>query len=116
MDEFEDSEDDFEDSEDDEKQNNVFVEEKFTYRKDIDELSKIMETITNGLVESHLEDKADQLNYILSRFTNKKVEKVVLERISELPDYVKKADIGQTLSNMSDDEIEKLYLDVEKVK
>jgi hypothetical protein len=92
------------------------MEERVNFLKDVDELSLIVESIKNGLVESHLDDKDDQLNYILSRFTDKKVEKVVLEKISDLPSYVKTADIEQTLKNMSDEEVEKLYLAVEKVK
>ncbi len=109
LDEFEDPTEECEDCED-------IMEERFSFRKDINELSKIMESINNGLIESHLEDKDDQLNYILSRFTDKKVEKVVLEKISELPSYVKTADIEQTLKNLSDAEVKSLYTEVEKVK
>lgn len=111
IDEFEDpKEEECEECED------MFVEEKVNYLQDIHDLSKIMESIRNGVIEEKLEDKNDQLNYIMSRFTDKKVEKVVLENISNLPDYVKTADIEQTLKNLSDEEVKKLYTEVEKVK
>lgn len=111
IDEFEDpKEEECEECED------LFVEEGHIFMKDIHDLSLITESIKNGLVESHLEDKDDQLNYILSRFTDKNVEKTVLKKISDMPDYIKTADIEQTLKNLSDEEVEKLYLDVEKVK
>ena len=41
---------------------------------------------------------------------------MVLEKISEMPSYVKTADIEQTLKNLSDKEVEDLYLSIEKVK
>jgi hypothetical protein len=110
VDEFEDPKEECEECED------LFVEEGHIFMKDIHDLSLITESIKNGLVESHLEDKDDQLNYILSRFTDKNVEKTVLKKISDMPDYIKTADIEQTLKNLSDEEVEKLYLDVEKVK
>ena len=109
LDDFEDPTEECVDCED-------IMEERFSFRKDINELSKLMESINNGLIESHLEDKDEQLNYILSRFTNKKVEKMVIEKISDMPSYIKTADIEQTLKNLSDEEVEKLYLSVEKVK
>jgi hypothetical protein len=111
IDEFEDpKEEECEECED------MFVEEGVNYLSDIRDLSLIMESIKNGLIETKLEDKGEQLNYILSRFTDKKVEKVVLEKISEMPSYVKTADIEQTLKNLSDEEVKNLYNEVEKVK
>lgn len=110
IDEFEDPTEECEECQD------MFVEEGLNYLSDIRDLSLIMESIKSGVVESHLEDKGEQLNYILSRFTDRKVEKVVLEKLSDLPDYVKTADIEQTLKNLSDEEVKKLYLAVEKVK
>ena len=110
VDEFEDPNEECEECED------MFVEEKSNYMKDIDDLSKIMESIKNGMIEEKLMEKDDQLNYILSRFTSKKVEKVVLEKISDMPSYVKTADIQQTLKNLSDQEVQDLYAEVEKIK
>jgi len=100
----------------DETEEDLFVEESVSYMNDIYDLRKIMESINNNLNETHLEDKGEQLNYILSRFTDKKVEKVVLEKIAGLPDYVKTADIQKTLTNLSDTEVKDLYLKVEKIK
>ena len=60
--------------------------------------------------------KEDRLEFILSKLNDKKIEKVVLENISKLPEYVKNGDIEKTLTNLGDKEIEKLYLEVEKVK
>ena len=94
----------------------MFIEESVTYLSDIHDLRRIMESMNNGLIEEKLEDKDEQLSYILSRFTNKKVEKVVLEKISDLPSYIKTANIEETLKNLSDAEVKKLYTEVEKVK
>ncbi len=106
--------DEFEDPTEEEEEN-MFVEESVNFMSDIHNLSKLMESL-DSLNEDHLEGKNERINYILSRFTDKKVEEVVLEKISALPDYVKTADIEQTLANLSDEELEKLYFAVEKTK
>ena len=117
LEEEEECEENCEDEEECQECQDMFVEESASYLKDIRDLKMIMESINNGLItEDHLESKDEQLDYILSRFGDKKVEKVVLENISSLPTYVKTADIEETLKNLSDVEVKKLYLEVEKVK
>ena len=109
--------DDFIDPIEVKEEEDMFIQESLNYMLDIYNLSKIMESIKNGINEEHhLEDKNDRINYILSRFTDKNVEKVVLESISKLPDYIKTSDIERTLFNLSDEETENLYLKIEEIK
>ncbi|MFW6226095.1 MAG: hypothetical protein ACOC3V_03980, partial [bacterium] len=73
----------------------------------------LMKTINKINEEHHLTGKDERINFILSNLGNKKVEKYVIDKIEELPDYVKRSDIEKTLRNMSDKEIEDLYHGVE---
>ncbi len=112
--EIQEEEEECEDCEDIE---DMFVEESTSYLKDINDLRLIMESINSGLItEDHIEDKKGQLNFIISKLTDKKLEKVILEKISKLPSYIKTADIEETLTNLSDKEVKDLYLAVEKAK
>ena len=110
--------DEFEEpSEEVKEEEDMFMKEGYNFLSDIHELSKIMESIKDSVNEEHhLETKEDRIEYILSRISNKGVEKVVLDVISELPEYVKTADIEETLKNLSDKEVEELYFNVEMVK
>jgi hypothetical protein len=62
------------------------MEEGYNFLSDIQELSKLMESIKNSVNEEHhLETKEDRIEYILSRISNSDVEKTVLDAISKLP-------------------------------
>lgn len=104
--------DEFEEPEVEEiEEETMFVKES-TYNQ-YNELYNLMKTIGKINEEHHLDDKDERINFILSNLGNKKVEKFVISKISDLPDYVKSADIEKTLRNLSDKEVEELYLSVE---
>lgn len=92
---------------------NMFLEESVNYMSDIDELSKLMESINSEQIneEHHLETKQERIDFILTNIEKEQVQELVFN----LPDYVKTSDIDETLKNLSDNEVENLYLKVEEI-
>ena len=96
-----------------EVEDNMFLDENVNYMSDIDDLAKLMESINSEQIneEHHLETKQERIDFILLNIEKEQVKELVFN----LPDYVKTSDIDETLKNLSDNEIENLYLKVEEI-
>jgi hypothetical protein len=81
------------------------------FQTEMSELSKLMESIKLN-EEHHLDTKEEKIKFIIDNIDKKK--DVITKALSKLPSYVKDADIKETLNNMTDKEVNDLYLEIEK--
>ena len=67
------------------------------------------------ILEHHLDKREDRIDFILDSLGDELAKEKIIEYLSNVPNYIKTSDIENTINQLSDAEIEELYLGVEEV-
>jgi len=80
----------------------------------VEEVPSVIKTIDVPIKEHHLDSREDRINFILDALDNPKVKGIVIDYISKVPSYIKTSDIDLTIHELTDAEVEELYLLIEE--
>jgi len=80
----------------------------------VEEVPSVIKVLDLPIKEHHLDSREDRINFILDALDNPKVKGKIIEYISKIPSYVKTSDIDLTIHELSDAEVEELYLLIEE--
>lgn len=80
----------------------------------VEEVPSVIKTIDVPIKEHHLDSREDRINFILDALDNPKVKGIIIDYISKVPSYIKTSDIDLTIHELTDAEVEELYLLIEE--
>jgi len=80
----------------------------------VEEVPSVIKVLDVPIKEHHLDSREDRINFIIDALDNPKVKGKIIEYISKIPSYVKTSDIDLTIHELTDAEVEELYLLIEE--